>query len=82
MNFVMKMREMRQENVDNIDERFKDLQLRDADASDVSPEETSKCINDPSGEEQMIPTSVHQFISAANPPIIVHCKLLEKAEST
>lgn len=63
MNFVDKMREMRQENLANIDQHFKQLQLLDVDASDVSPEE-------------MIPTSVHQYISAANPPIIVHCKYI------
>lgn len=61
MNFVDKMRAMRQENSENIDQNFQQLQLLDVDASDVSPEE-------------MIPTSVHQYISAANPPIIVHCK--------
>lgn len=61
MNFVDKMREMRKENQDNIDQRFKQLQLLDVDASDVTPED-------------MIPTSVHQYISAANPPIIVHCE--------
>lgn len=61
MNFVDKMREMRQENLENIDQRFQQMQLLDVDASDVSPEE-------------LIPTSVHQYISAANPPIIVHCE--------
>lgn len=65
MNFVDKMRAMRQENSENIDQNFQQLQLLDVDASDVSPEE-------------MIPTSVHQYISAANPPIIVHCKFGRK----
>lgn len=65
MNFVDKMREMRQENLDNIDQRFQKFQLLDVDASDVSPEE-------------MIHTSVHQYISAANPPIIVHCKITQR----
>lgn len=61
MNFVDKMREMRRTNLESVDQQLGQLQLLDADASDVSPDET-------------IPTSVHQFISAANPPIIVHCK--------
>lgn len=64
---------MRQENRDNIDQRFKQLQLLDVDASDVSPEETGKSIHSRNGEDHLIPTSVHQYISAANPPIIVHC---------
>lgn len=80
MNFVDKMREMRQENVDNIDHRFKQLQILDADASDISPEEICKRSgkfdddDDDDDDDQWIPTSVHQYISAANPPIIVHCK--------
>lgn len=82
MNFVDKMREMRQENFENIDHRFKQLQILDADASDVSPEEICKRSgkfddgnDDGDDDDQWIPTSVHQYISAANPPIIVHCKL-------
>lgn len=82
MNFVDKMRDMRQETVDSIDHRFKQLQILDADASDISPEEickrSSKKIDDnddfdDDDDDQWIPTSVHQYISAANPPIIVHC---------
>lgn len=83
MNFVDKMREMRQETVDSIDHRFKQLQILDADASDISPEEICKRSSrmndndndDDDDDEIWIPTSVHQYISAANPPIIVHCKL-------
>lgn len=84
MNFVDKMREMRQENVETIDHRFKQLQILDADASDVSPEEICKRNgkfdddNDDDDDDQWIPTSVHQYISAANPPIIVHCKFISK----
>lgn len=79
MNFVDKMREMRQETVDSIDHRFKQLQILDADASDISPEEICKRTSriddndDFDEDDQWIPTSVHQYISAANPPIIVHC---------
>lgn len=83
MNFVDKMRDMRQETVDSIDHRFKQLQILDADASDISPEEICKRSsrmddNDDfdDDEDQWIPTSVHQYISAANPPIIVHCMCL------
>lgn len=80
MNFVDKMREMRQENVESIDHRFKKLQILDADASDISPEEICKRSGkmDDEADDDWIPTSVHQlahqYISAANPPIIVHCK--------
>lgn len=77
MNFVDKMREMRQENVESIDHRFKQLQILDADASDISPEEickrSGKIDYADDEDDQWIPTSVHQYISAANPPIIVHC---------
>ncbi|XP_055308006.1 tyrosine-protein phosphatase non-receptor type 4-like [Sitodiplosis mosellana] len=75
MNFVDKMREMRQENVESIDHRFKQLQILDADASDISPEEICKRSGkiDDEADDEWIPTSVHQYISAANPPIIVHC---------
>lgn len=81
MHFVDKMREMRQETVDSIDHRFKQLQILDADASDISPEEICKRSskiddNDDDDDDQWIPTSVHQYISAANPPIIVHCKFI------
>lgn len=92
MNFVDKMREMRQENVESIDHRFKQLQILDADASDVSPEEICKrsgqIVNndiddddDEVDDDLWIPTSVHQYISAANPPIIVHCKSFPFMES-
>lgn len=68
---------MRQENLDNIDQRFKQLQLLDADASDVSPEELgNRSARSQNDDDQWIPTSVHQYISAANPPIVVHCKLI------
>lgn len=82
MNFVDKMRDMRQETVDSIDHRFKQLQILDADASDISPEEICKRgsrlnDNDDDDDDQWIPTSVHQYISAANPPIIVHCKFCD-----
>lgn len=75
MNFVEKIREMRQENVENIDQRFKQLQILDADASDISPEEICKRSGKIDDEDdQWIPTSVHQYISAANPPMIIHCE--------
>lgn len=73
MDFVDLIRDMRQQNLDNIDQRFKQLQIRDADASDISPEEICKRTNKTDSDDEWIPTSVHQFISAANPPIIIHC---------
>lgn len=78
MSFVDKIREMRQHSIDNIDQRFNQLQLLDADASDVSPEEICKRYNKVDSEDEWIPLSVHQYISAANPPIIVHCRCFQK----
>lgn len=74
MSFVNRMREMRQENMNDIDQRFKQLQLLDVDASDISPEEICKRNHRPLEDDIWMPTSVHQYISAANPPMIVHCK--------
>lgn len=74
MKFVDMIREMRQENLNDVDQRFKQLQLLDADASDISPEEICKRNSKVDSDDEWIPTSVHQYISAANPPIIVHCK--------
>lgn len=72
------MRETRAQNLaQSLNIGFSQLNIPDVDASDTSPEEVVLSDSGSKTEKyEKIPTvstSLHQFISAANPPVIVHC---------
>lgn len=68
------MRDTRDQNfAQSLDTGFSQLNLPDVDASDTSPEELLSPAGDNHIIKPKVSTSIHQFISAANPPIIIHC---------
>lgn len=80
VEFTEKVREARKNTLlQEIDQSLKQLQLNDVDGSDSSMERPvikKDCIKRNDKPDSPLYTSAHQFISAANPPIIVHCKYL------
>lgn len=77
LEFTERVRAARNKTLlQEIEESLKQVRLLDADADGVDELGLGerKCIvSDGESPEDEIPTSVHQCISAANPPVIVHC---------
>lgn len=77
LQFTEKVRDARKTTLlQEIDQSLKQLQLNDVDGSDSSMERPvvkKDCIKRNDKIDSPLYTSAHQFISAANPPIIVHC---------
>lgn len=78
LEFTEKVRDARKNTLlQEIDQSLKQLQLNDVDGSDSSMERPAikkDCIKRNDKPDSPLYTSAHQFMSAANPPIIVHCK--------
>lgn len=78
LQFTEKVRDARKTTLlQEIDQSLKQLQLNDVDGSVSSMERPvikKDCIKRNDKPDSPLYTSAHQFISAANPPIIVHCK--------